>query len=71
MIDANGLRTNAGGGPISRRFVLWMWVLLFTLVGPAFQLLHAQANAELTGTVTDQSGAAIAGAGVTLFRNLS
>jgi len=68
MIDANGLRTNAGSGPISRRFALWMWVLLFTLVGPAFQLLHAQANAELTGTVTDQSEAAIAGAGVT-FRN--
>ena len=41
--------------------------LLFILVAPAFQYLSAQANAGLTGRVTDPSGAAIAGAHITLI----
>jgi hypothetical protein len=44
-----------------------MWVLLCTLAVPAIQL-HAQANAGLTGTVTDPSGAAVSGAHI-MFRN--
>jgi hypothetical protein len=44
-----------------------MWVLLFAIAGPAFQRVHAQATG-LTGTVTDPSGASIAGATVA-FRN--
>jgi hypothetical protein len=59
-------------GPDSKnpRFMVWMWVLLFTLVGPAFQLLHAQANAGLTGAVTDPSGAVVPGAHIT-FKNVA
>ena len=61
----------AGGELRSKRFVLWMWVLLFTLAGSSLQLLHGQAaTGGLTGTVTDQSGAVIAGAQVT-FRNVA
>jgi hypothetical protein len=44
-----------------------MWVLLFTLVGSGFQLLHAQEATGLTGTVTDSSGAAIAHAQLTFL----
>jgi len=44
----------------------WMWVL-FALAGPALQHVYGQA-AGLTGTVTDPSGATVAGAQVT-FRN--
>jgi hypothetical protein len=51
---------NTGGRSKSKRCAIWMWVLLFTLVGPAFQLLRGQAGGGLTGTVTDPSGAAIA-----------
>ncbi|HWE85580.1 MAG TPA: carboxypeptidase-like regulatory domain-containing protein [Terracidiphilus sp.] len=39
-------------------------------MGPAFQLLHAQAGGGLTGTVTDPSGSAIVGAKIT-FTNAS
>lgn len=54
-----------GGGPRGKRFVIWMWALLFTLAGPALQQLHAQATGGLTGAVTDPSGAAIQGAHIT------
>jgi Carboxypeptidase regulatory-like domain len=47
------------------RIAAWMWVPLCMLAVPAFQLLHAQANAGLTGRVTDPSGAAIPNAHVT------
>lgn len=48
---------------------LWMWLLLFVVVGSPFQLLHAQANqGGLTGTITDPSGAVIPGTRLT-FRN--
>lgn len=68
MMYAGNFIKDAGGGPRANRFAVWMWVLLFTLVGPGVQLLHAQANGGLTGTVTDPSGAAIASAKIT-FRN--
>ncbi len=58
------------GGPKAKRFAIWTWVLLFILVGSAFQLVQAQEIGGLTGTVTDPSGAAIAGAPVT-FRNVA
>ena len=51
----------------SNRFAVWMWVLLFMLAVPAFQLLHAQENAGLTGRVMDPSGAAIPGAQITFL----
>ncbi|UWZ85387.1 carboxypeptidase regulatory-like domain-containing protein [Occallatibacter riparius] len=54
-------------GPMGKRCVVWMWVLLFTLVGPSVQLLRAQANSGLTGSVTDPSGAAIPGATITFL----
>ncbi len=47
-----------------------MWVLLCTLVGPAFQLVHGQASAGITGAVTDPSGAAIPAARLT-FTNVA
>lgn len=46
-----------------------MWVLLFTLVVPAFQRIHGQASAGVTGTVTDPSGAAIPNVRVTFTNN--
>ena len=56
------------GRPGGKRFAIWMWVLLFTLVGSALQqYLYGQA-AGLTGAVTDPSGAAVSDAQVT-FRN--
>jgi Carboxypeptidase regulatory-like domain len=64
--DYFGASEGKGGKPGSNRFAVWMWALLFILTVPAFQLLHAQANAGITGTVTDPSGAAIVGARVTL-----
>ena len=60
-----GALEGKGSKPVSKRFAVWMWVLLLTLAVPAFQLLHAQANAGLTGRVADPSGAAIAGAQIT------
>jgi hypothetical protein len=65
MNDANKYLAIDGCGPRGKRFAIWIWVLLLALVGPAFQLLYAQANASLTGRVTDPSGAAIAGAHLT------
>lgn len=59
-------RKLTNGAP-RKRFAVWMWVLLFTLVGPAFQPIYAQVGSGLTGTVTDASGAAIAGVQVTFF----
>jgi hypothetical protein len=64
MIRANVFE-NKAGAPRTNRGAAWMWVLLFTLAGSAFQLLHAQENAGLTGRVTDPSGAAIADAHIT------
>jgi len=58
-------RKMASGALRSKGFAIWMWVLLFTVVGPAFQLLHAQASQGLTGRVTDPSGAVIAQAQMT------
>lgn len=56
------------GRPGGKRFAIWMWVLLFTLVGSALQqYLYGQA-AGLTGAVTDPSGAVVSDAQVT-FRN--
>jgi hypothetical protein len=49
----------------SSRLAAWICALLFMLAVPAFQFLYAQANAGLTGRVTDPSGAAIAGAHIT------
>jgi hypothetical protein len=57
-----------GCGRHRSRFAAQMWVLLCMLAVPAFQLLHAQANAGLTGRLTDPSGAAIAGAHI-VFTN--
>ena len=68
MRYANSSHADAGNGPKSKWFAFWMWVLLFTLVGPAFQLVDAQANAGLTGTVTDPSGAVVVSVPIT-FRN--
>ena len=68
MTYANSSFEYTGGGPRCSRLAIWMWVLLFTLVGSASQLLHAQEGTGLTGTVTDPSGAVVAGARVT-FRN--
>ena len=65
MKNGREFHNDAGSGPRGKRSAFWMWVLLFTLAGPAFQLLHAQQNAGLTGRVTDPSGAAIAGAHLT------
>jgi hypothetical protein len=70
MMNVVGRHNIAGGGPKGKRFAVWMWVLLFTLVGPGFQLLHAQVNGAVTGTVTDPSGAAIPSARMT-FRNVA
>ena len=69
MFHAKSLK-DAVGERGKTPFAIWMWVLLFALVVPGFQLIHAQASAGLTGTVTDPSGAAIAGAHVT-FRNVA
>lgn len=67
-MDAGNDRKLAGRAPRCKGVAVWMWVLLFTLVGSGFQLLHAQINSGLTGTVTDPSGAAVANAKLT-FRN--
>ncbi|HEX4756552.1 MAG TPA: TonB-dependent receptor [Terracidiphilus sp.] len=64
FIGDNRKLTN--GAP-SKRVAVWMWVLLFTLVGPALQLLNAQAGTGLTGTVTDSSGASIANAQISFL----
>lgn len=56
--------------PNGKRLAVWMWVLLFAFASSAFQLIHAQANQGLTGTVTDTSGAAIPGAQLT-FENVA
>ncbi len=63
-------RSNADREPRNRWFAIWMWVLLCTLVGPAFQLVHGQASAGITGAVTDPSGAAIPAARLT-FTNVA
>ena len=63
MGNAKYARTLAGDKRGNKRFGLWMWVLLLALAGSTFQLGYGQAaTGGLTGTVTDQSGAAIAGA---------
>lgn len=70
MYAGNALR-GTGGELRIKRFALWMWVLLFALAGSSFQLVHGQAaTGGLTGTLSDPSGAAIAGAKVT-FRNVA
>ncbi|HEV2326427.1 MAG TPA: TonB-dependent receptor [Terracidiphilus sp.] len=70
MGNAKCARNVAGEGPWGNRFGLWMWVLLLTLAGSSIQQVYGQAGTGgLTGTVTDQSGAAIPGAQVT-FHNL-
>jgi hypothetical protein len=66
MGNAKNGRNVAGDRPSDRRLGFWLWVLLFTMAGSSLQLLHAQANAGLTGTVTDPSGAAVSGATITL-----
>lgn len=58
---------NRNGEPQRMRLAVRMWAWLFLLACPALQLT-AQTNTGLTGTVTDPSGAAVAGAAVT-FRN--
>jgi len=68
LTQAGDTRKLTGRTQWRKTFAVWLWVLLFTLAAPAFQLLHAQANGGLTGTVTDPSGAAIAGARV-IFTN--
>jgi len=65
MMFAQNSTGFTSGGPRGKRFAIWMWVLLLTLVGSGFQLLHAQEIGGLTGTVTDGSGAVIANARVT------
>jgi len=67
MTYAGSFLGGASSGPRGMRLAIWMWVLLFTLVGPAYQQVYGQA-AGLTGTVTDPSGAVVSGAQVT-FRN--
>ena len=68
MTYAGKFLAGANSAPGAKRLVLWMWVLLFAIAGPvAFQQVHAQTTG-LTGTVTDSTGAAIAGATVA-FRN--
>ncbi len=44
----------------------WRLFLSFLLLGSGLQFAHAQFNASLRGTITDQSGAIIPGATVTL-----
>ena len=63
MIRANDSEEKACG-PGMDWFAVSKWVLLFVLAGSVFQL-YAQQNTGLTGTVTDSSGAAVAGAQVT------
>jgi Carboxypeptidase regulatory-like domain len=67
MIHANSFGDKAGK-PRTNWLAVWMWVLLFIFAGPALQQVYSQASAGLTGTVTDPSGATVAGAQVT-FRN--
>ncbi len=67
MTYAGKFLPGASNASRTMRFGLWIWVLLFAIAGPAFQKVHAQATG-LTGTVTDPSGASIAGATVA-FRN--
>lgn len=61
------VRKHDVGEPKPMWLALWVGILLFAWAGSAFQL-HAQTSTGLTGTVTDPSGAAIAGVQVT-FRN--
>src|ERR1035441_830984 len=63
MFQANDFEA-VGSVPQGKRLAVWMAGLLLMLAGPVYQL-HAQTNAGLTGTVTDSSGAAVAGARVT------
>jgi hypothetical protein len=57
-----------GGVRRKGRLAFRLWALLFVLACSSAQLLFAQNNTGLTGTVTDPSGAVIAGAKIT-FRN--
>jgi hypothetical protein len=61
MTTRANVSENKAAEPETKRLAVRMWVLLFTLAGSVLQL-HAQANAGITGTVTDPSGAAVAGA---------
>ena len=67
MTYAGKFLVGANSAPRSTRLAIWMWVLLFAIAVPAFRQVNAQATG-LTGTVTDPSGASIAGATVS-FRN--
>jgi hypothetical protein len=59
-----------GGVELGRmRLAFRTWLLLFILACPAFQLISAQSNTGLTGTVSDPSGAVIPGANIT-FTNV-
>src|SRR5580700_2299133 len=67
MTYAGKFLVGANSAPRSKQLAIWMWVLLFAIAVPAFRQVNAQATG-LTGTVTDPSGASIAGATVA-FRN--
>src|SRR5690242_6978667 len=64
MIHVNTFKAK-GSGRRQSRIAAWMWVLLCMMAVPVGQQIHAQASQGLTGTVTDPSGAAIAGAQIT------
>src|SRR5277367_4877803 len=64
MTYAGKFLPDASSAPRSMRLALWMWVLLFAIAGPTFQKAYAQTTG-LTGTVSDPSGAVVAGAQVT------
>ena len=64
MIKPGNSIENTSGRLPGRRFVVWVGVLFFTLLAPAFQL-YAQQLGGINGTVTDISGAVIPGAKIT------
>jgi len=64
MTYAGKFLAGAKSAPGTKRLVLWMWVLLFAIAGPTFQKAFGQTTG-LTGTVSDPTGAVVAGAQVT------